>query len=370
MKNKSLITATLILLMAVGGYFVWQQKINGSNEKVKVGVIAPLSGDNAYYGELLKRNFELAKEDYPKIELIYEDSKFSPTHSVSAFKKLIDFDNIKFILGEVASGNSIAVVESAIKSNSDAILFSSISSADKLKELGGKYFFRNIPSNNIQGVTVANFIYLNLKIKEVALIPLNDDYGVNISKIFKEHYIKLGGKIVLEESHQKGQTDFKTLISKVKKSNAKVIFIPGDKNEPALMMKQAKEMGLNLPFIGGDGSSNDDVIRIAGKASEGFYTSNVLVKKSSEYYKTYKSKFLTKFSKEPSAYDAYAYEAAQITFQTVLNNDYVKNDFINYLTNTEFESMTGKLHFDSKGQVDRLWGIYQVQNGKFVEIDK
>ncbi len=149
MKNKGLIIAILIVLIGIGSYFVWKNKAtNKNNEKIKVGVVAPLSGNNAYYGELLKRNFELAKEDYPQINLIYEDSKFNPTYSVSAFKKLVDFDKVKFILGEVASGNSIAIVESAIKSNSDAILFSSISSADRLRELGGKYFFRNIPSNN------------------------------------------------------------------------------------------------------------------------------------------------------------------------------------------------------------------------------
>ncbi len=201
------------------------------------------------------------------------------------------------------------------------------------------------------------------------MIPLNDDYGVNISKVFKEHFLKLGGEIVLEETHQKGQTDFKTLIGKVKNSKAGIIFIPGDKNEPALMMKQSKEMGMSIPFIGGDGSSNDDVIRIAGKASEGFYTSNVLVKKNSEYYKSYRDKFVAKFNKEPSAYDAYAYEAAKIAFQVVSNNKYSKGEFINYLIGTEFESMTGALHFDKKGQVDRLWGMYQVKNGKFVELE-
>ncbi len=370
MKNKGLIIVLLILLVCIGGYFTWQnnEKNGSENLQIKVGVLAPFSGDNAYYGELWKRNFEIAKKNYPNIDLVYEDSKFNPTYSVSGYKKLVEFENIKFILGEVASGNSIAVVQSAIQSNSDAVLFSSISSADKLTELGGKYFFRNIPSNNMQGVTVANFIFNNLNMKKVALIPLNDDYGVNISKVFKEHFVKLGGEIVMEDMHQKGQTDFRTLITKIKETNAEVIFVPGNINEPALMMKQAKQMGLTLPFVGGDGSSNEDVIRIAGKASEGFYTSNVLVNKDSDYYKTYRDKFFKKLGKEPSAYDAYAYEAAEIAFQTVSNVEYKQHSFIEYLITTEFESMTGKLHFDKHGQTDRLWGMYQVKNGKFEQV--
>src|SRR5690606_5136793 len=114
-----------------------------------------------------------------------------------------------------------------------------------------------------------------------------------------------------------------------------------------------------------DGASNDDVIKIAGEASEGFYTTNVLVDKNLDFYKSYEKVFKAKFNKEPSAYDAYAFEAAKIVLEAVKNAGNNSQSIMKYLYNTEFNSMTGKLHFDSDGEVDRLWGVYKVVNGKF-----
>ncbi len=367
MRNKGWIVAAVLLLVAILAFFVWrgQEKKEGNFTK-QVGVIAPLTGDNAFYGNLLRNNFDLAFEGQSTVELVYEDSKFDPATSISAFQKLVDFNKVPIVLGEVASGNSIAVAP--VAANNKVILFSSISSADELKD-AGDYFFRNIPSNDIQGETMAKFIFDNLNIKKVALFGLNDAYGVNISKSFTTTFQDLGGEIVLNENHEKGQKDFRSTLTKIKKSNAEAIFAPGDKNEPALILKQAKELGITIPILSGDGASNEDVINIAGKASEGFYTTNVQVDKSTEFYKKYREKYFDKFMKEPGAYDAYAYEAARIVLEAAINSEeYDSKSLMNYLYSNTFKSMTGKLNFDSHGEVKRLWGVYQVQNGSFVEV--
>ena len=220
----------------------------------------------------------------------------------------------------------------------------------------------------MQGKTVAEFIYKDLNISNVALFGLNDDYGVNISKSFTNTFESLGGTITIKETHEKGQKDFRIALNKIKSSGAEAIFAPGDKNEPAIILKQAKELGISIPILSGDGASNDDVIRIAGNASEGFYTSNVMIDKDSEFYRNYRELYFSKFNKEPGAYDAYAYEAAKIVLEAVKNTGDDSKLIMEYLYNKEFESMTGKLKFDKDGEVDRLWGIYEVINGKLIEI--
>ncbi len=356
MKKVAIFLITILLIMACN---------TNKNEVITIGVVAPLSGANASYGDILKKGFSLAFASDPMIKLKYEDSKFDPTTAVSAINKLIYVDKVEIVLGEVASGVTAAIAPIAEKNK--IILFSTISSSDNLKN-AGDYFFRNIPRNDIQGKTVAEFIIKKLHIKTVALFGLNDEYGTNISKSFKETYIKLGGKIKFEGTHKKGEQDFRTPLSKIKSSGAEALFIPGDKNEPAIILKQSKQLNINIPIIGGDGSCNDDVISIAGNSAEGFYCSNVLVDKTSSYYKNYHKMFVDKYSKEPGAYDAYAYEGAMIILEAVKNAGNDADKVKEYLYTHTFQSMTGLLNFDNDGEVDRLWGMYQVINGIFVEV--
>lgn len=361
MKN---ITITLAILTIFATIF---QSCNNETkrETITVGVVAPLSGQNASYGDILKQGFDLAFATDTSIKLKYEDSKFDPTTAVTAINKLISVDKVKIVLGEVASGVTMAIAPIAEKNK--VILFSTISSSDNLKD-AGDYFFRNIPRNDVQGKTVAEFIFNKLNIKAVAVFGLNDEYGTNISKSFKKTFLQLGGEITFEDSHKKGDQDFKTAIAKIKSSGAKALFIPGDKNEPAWILKQAKELNLGMPIIGGDGSCNDDVISIAGNSAEGFYCSNVLVDKSTAYYQNYHELFVTKYHKEPGAYDAYAYEGAMIILEAIQKSGNDADKVKAYLYTHTFQSMTGDLKFDKDGEVERLWGIYQVVNGKFEEL--
>jgi branched-chain amino acid transport system substrate-binding protein len=335
------------------------------NSTIRVGVVAPLSGDNAHYGEILKNGFNLAFANEPKMSLKYEDSRFSQVGSISAINKLIYTDKIKVVLGEVTSGNTMAIAPIAEKNK--VILFATIASADTLRYFGD-YIFRNMPGNKIQGVTAADFLYSNLKVKSVAVFGQKSEYGVDLSRSFKNKYIKLGGTIKFDDSYYEGDKDFRTVLLKIKQSGAKALFIPGNENEPAIILKQAKEMNLNIPIIGGDGSSTDNLIKMAGNSSEGFYCTNVLVNKSTDYYKNYRDLFFNKYHKEPGAYDAYAYEGAKIIIDALKRVGNNPDNIKKYLYAHTFSSMTGDLKFDKDGEVNRTWGVYQVINGEFKEI--
>ncbi|MFM7858415.1 MAG: ABC transporter substrate-binding protein, partial [Flammeovirgaceae bacterium] len=103
-------------------------------------------------------------------------------------------------------------------------------------------------------------------------------------------------------------------------------------------------------------------------SSEGFYCTNVLVDKSLVFYKTYRDKYFAKYNKEPGAYDAYCYEGAKIILEALKSSGNDADKVKQYLYSHTFQSMTGDLKFDKNGEVERLWGMYQVINGKFVEV--
>lgn len=338
---------------------------NQSKNELVVGVVAPLTGEGATYGTSMKRGFDLAFQDDKNIRLVYEDDRLDSKAGVDALNKLISSDKVKVVLGSAASGVTMAIAPVAEKNK--VILFSTISSSDNLRP-AGDYIFRNVPRNEIQGKTAAEFLFNNLKATSVGIYGENDEYGTNLSKSFKSRFEELGGKVVFEDSYNSEQKDFKTALSKINLSGAKAVFIPGNYEESGLILTQAKELGMNISFIGGDGSYSPELIKIAGNSSEGFYTVLMSVDKEGEYYKTFRSLFMSKYGQEPDTYDAYAYEGGRIILEAIQKSGYDADKIKNYLYATTFKSMTGDLKFDKDGEVNRNYGVVKVSNGKFEEV--
>lgn len=338
---------------------------NDSNEVVKIGVIAPLTGDGASYGASMKRGIDLAFKNDSLIHLIYEDDKLDSKEGVTIINKLINIDKVKVVLGSAASGVTISLAPIAEKNK--VILFSTISTSDNLKT-AGDYFFRNVPRNEIQGKTAAEFLFYSKKVKTAGIYSENDEYGTNLSKSFKSKFEELGGIINFEDSYSSGQSDFKTALVRAKSSGIQALFIPGNYKESAIILKQARELNLNIFIIGGDGSYSPELITIGGNALEGFCLTLMSVDKESEYYKNFLNDFTKKYSKEPDIYDAYAFEGGMIILEAIKKVGYDADKIKQYLYSTTFKSMTGDLKFDIDGEVQRNYGITEVQNGKFQEI--
>ncbi|MBM4028797.1 MAG: hypothetical protein FJ280_25895, partial [Planctomycetes bacterium] len=131
------------------------------DQAVVIGVVAPLTGDGATYGASMRRGFDLAFQHEPSVRLIYEDSKFSPREGVSAINKLISADKVQVVLGEAASGVTLAMAPVAERNR--VILFSSISTSDNLRT-AGQYIFRNVPRNEIQGVSGEHYGFVGEKV--------------------------------------------------------------------------------------------------------------------------------------------------------------------------------------------------------------
>ena len=334
------------------------------NEAVKIGIIAPLTGEGATYGDAMKKGFDLAFDDDEKYQLIYEDSKLDPKEGVNAINKLINLDKVEVVYGAAASSVTLAIAPEAQRNKT--IVFSSISTADDIKN-SGDFIFRNVPSNLIQGSTAANFL-MDLGIKDIAVLKENDDYGNSIAKSFVEQIIKNKGQITIEESYVSTDNDFKTQLLKIKESRAKGIFIPGNYEESAIILKQLKELGIELPVIGGDGSYSEDLIKVAGKSSEGFYCTHFGINIKDDFYENFVVRFRKIYKREPNVYEAYAYEAGTIIREALetVGNDATK--VRDYLLSKEFNSLTGLISFNSFGEVERTFGVLQIKDGKFENI--
>jgi branched-chain amino acid transport system substrate-binding protein len=254
-------------------------------DEVVVGHVASLTGDTATFGVSAEEGIRLALDEInqkgvlggKKIKVITEDDRSLGDEAKTACEKLITRDNVCAILGEIASSRSIAMAP--VCEDAKVPMLSPGSTNPKVTE-GFDYVFRNCFIDPFQGTAMATFAMdpapkgLGMK-KFAVLYPVNSDYGVGLKTYFEEAVKKRGGQIVEEEAYtEKTDTDFRAQLTKIKASNPEAIFDSGYYTEAGLIAKQARQLGITVPLLGGDGWDSDQTVKIGGDAVEGCYFSN------------------------------------------------------------------------------------------------
>lgn len=339
----------------------------------KIGVITPLTGEGATYGDATKKGAELAVDEInqgngikgEKIKLIFEDDQMSPVAGTNSIQKLINVDKVPVILG--AFGSSITLAIAPIAEKNKVVLFSASSTADAIKD-AGDYIFRNVPPNSGQGKSAAEFALNKLNAKNAAILLMNNDYGHSLSKSFVEVFTNHGGAIVISEQYNPGEKDFRSQLAKIKTKNPDMIFYPGHYVESSIILRQAKEIGIKSKFIGGDGSYSPELIANAGNAAEGSYYTLMAIGygvTDSIIFK-FNESFKKKYNVDPDVYAAYAYDAIKILANAISIGGYSSDGIKKSLYETKnYKGVTGITSFDVNGEVDKPFYVYEVKNGKF-----
>jgi branched-chain amino acid transport system substrate-binding protein len=271
---KRVLTIALVLLLAV---------LAAGAADLKVGVLVPLSGPVPSFGLSVKEGTLLAINEWnakggvlgQKIVPIIEDGQCSADAAVNAANKLINQDAVKFILGETCSGATIPVTE--IAGPAKVLLLSPCATnANVTVDKSGKtkdYIFRACYIDPFQGGILAQFSYQRLKAKKAFIMfDQGNDYTIGLASAFESQFTKLGGKIVGKESYTKTDTDFSAILAKIKDAKPEVVLLPDYYNIVNLVTKQAKEKGINVPFVGGDGWDSPDLDKAA--AAGGYFTNH------------------------------------------------------------------------------------------------
>ncbi|MGV3771395.1 MAG: ABC transporter substrate-binding protein, partial [Verrucomicrobiales bacterium] len=249
------------------------------DDVIRIGEFASLQGKEAAFGRASHNGTLLAIETLnskggvmgKQIKLFTEDNQSKPGESATVVRKLISREKVVAVLGEVASGRSM---EAAPICQQNKIPMISPSSTNPQVTERGDYIFRVCFLDSFQGDVLARFGMDTLKLKRVAVLSdVAAPYSVGLAKYFKEGFTKRGGEIVAEQKYSSGDRDFKAQLTAIKASNPDAIFVPGYYNEVGLIVLQARQLGLNIPLMGGDGWEAPELLEIAGKALEGTYYS-------------------------------------------------------------------------------------------------
>lgn len=340
-----------------------------------VGVIAPLTGEGARYGDAMKYGIDLAIERIndsggyqgEKLEAVYQDDKFSANEAIKGFNYLKDIKHVPVIFGSAASGVSKALAPLA--NENKIVLFSSISTSDSLK-FAGPFFFRNIAANAMEAATVANYMTNTLHYKNVGVFYENNEYGLNMNSVFKETFQP--GNIVYNLSYEFKQADFRNAIASIASKKVDAIFIQGTTWGIATLVKQLRENKITSPVFTGDGGYGDEIKTIAGAAANGLYCTLPAIEDTlSKPYQDFKNRFLAKYKKNPDIYSVYSYDAVMTVFEGIKNEkpDAVTGELIRQkLSQISYTGLGGTYKFDQYGGVNIPFSLFQYNDQKYSSV--
>jgi branched-chain amino acid transport system substrate-binding protein len=374
-KFFSILIVVLLLSSLIVGCSSEGASSEEESDVIKIGVFEPLTGANAAGGEMEVEGIELANEMFPevlgkKVELVKADNKSEKVEAANAATYLIDKENVLAIIGSWGSSLSMAAGPIA---EDNQIPVVAPSATNPLVTEGNDWYFRVCFIDPFQGKVMANYAYKELGAKTAAIVQeVSNDYSVGLAKFFTDSFKELTGDdnaILDTVSYNTQDTDFTAQLTSIKEQNPDVIFAPGNYTESALLTKQARDLGIDIPILGGDTWETPEFIDIAKDDAEGvvlstFYTTEVPITSMSE---TFLDAYREKYDKEPAAvtalgFDAYlvileAIERAGTTDPVAIKEEIAKT--------SGFEGAAGVVTLDENGDATKNAIIKQVKNGQF-----
>jgi branched-chain amino acid transport system substrate-binding protein len=298
-----------------------------------------------------------------KIRMVYEDSQLDPKKGVASFKKLVSVDRVLAVIGEVASTVTLAMAPQA--NRAQRVLISPISTAAEISA-AGDYVFRIAPSDNLQAELLAKWVK-EKGFNKVAILYLNNSWGVGLKDSFVGVFKSLGGSIVDVESCQEGDADLRTQLTRIKAAAPEAIFMPTYPNNGGMAIRQAGELGLKAQIFGGDTWSGKELVGVAGRAANGVMFQVPEQYRGGEYTK-FAAAFKGAYRVEPDVNASSAYDTVYVLCEAMKNKGIEPAEVRDGLYAIKaFRGTTGDVTIDSNG--DRLGMTYArkvVQGGKVV----
>jgi len=348
------------------------QQQGGGGDKVRIGVFMSTTGSTANFGISSVNGIKMAADEInaaggingKQVELLVQDDRSDASEAATIVTKFVTQDQVHAVIGEVASSRSIAAAPIAQNAKIPMLTPSSTNPEVTKK---GDFIFRSCFIDPYQGAAIAQFAAKTLGAKTAAImVDRKNDYSTGLEKVIDQTFTKFGGKIVATQSYQEGDQDFNAQLTSLKGSNPEVIFVPGYYNDVGLIAKQARDKGITVPLIGGDGWDSEQLYKIGGTALNGSYFTNHyspfdtapnVVKFVNDYKKRYNS--------TPDALAATAYDAANIMFDAIKRSKSLSGtDIRDALAATNaFPGVTGTVTFNQNRDAVKPIVMIEIKDG-------
>ncbi|HEX4085507.1 MAG TPA: ABC transporter substrate-binding protein [Chthoniobacteraceae bacterium] len=346
--------------------------------QIKVGEFASMSGGSASFGQSSHNGTALAIDEInaaggllgKKVDLITEDDRSMAGEPSTIVHKLISEDGVVAVLGEVASSKSLEAAP--ICQENHIPMISPASTNAKVTEVGN-YIFRVCFIDPFQGKVMAKFA-LSRGWKNVAILKdVKQDYSMGLADAFEKAITANGGSIVKEQEYSTGDKDFRAQLTSIKASHPDAIFVPGYYAEVALIARQARQFGIKVPLLGGDGWVGESLLKVAGHALDGCYFSNHYSQDDpSPVIQDFVKKYQAKYGEKPDAMAALGYDSAKILADAITRaGTTAEPQLRNAIAATkDFKGVTGDITLDADRNATKAAVILTIANGGFKFVQR
>ena len=299
-----------------------------ASDKVLIGHVGSMTGNEATFGDSTDKGIKLAVDEQNKkggvkgkqIVVKTLDDQGKPEEAAVAATRLITQDKATVLLGEVASSRSLAMAP--VADSNQVPMISPTSTNPRVTKDGDKtrpYVFRVCFIDPFQGTVMAKFAMNTLKVKKVAVLrDVGNDYSVGLADFFAKKYQELGGTIVADVSYKAGDQDFKAQLTAIKTKKPEAIYVPGYYTDVALISRQARELGIKEPMMGGDGWDSAKLYEISKGALDGSYFSNHYSDEDpSPVIQEFVAKYKAAYGNVPDALAVLGYDAARVAIDAM-----------------------------------------------------
>jgi len=378
MNSKQIIVLLIALLIIANAIFIIPRFTGNAvkeNNAIKIGVTLPITGDLSSFGAGEKSAMEIAVDEInsnggvngKKLELIIEDTKCNAQDGVSAANKLINIEKVPVIVGEICSGPTLAMAPLAEQSKT--ILFATAASSPKITN-AGDYIFRNYPSDSYHGKYGAEIAYNTLGKRKAALLFIQIDYGIGVKDSFKTRFKELGGEIVAEENFAQGVKDLRTQLTKIKQSNADVIYFVGYNEEAIIFIQQLKALGIKTQVISTETFDDPSILQKVGDSGEGI----IFTLLKSPLTDNFKASIKQKTGSDqiligmPNSYDAiYLIANGMKNCKNPEDTTCIKNELYKV---KNYKGVTGTITFDKNGDLETAdYAVKQYKGKVAIELN-
>jgi branched-chain amino acid transport system substrate-binding protein len=344
-----------------------------SKGDIPIGVYAAQTGSEAAFGTSTVEGEKLAADEINaaggvlgrKIKLIIEDDQGKAEEAASVVTKLITSNDVVALLGENSSNQSLAAAPIA---QTNKVPMVSVSSTNPAVTQKGDYIFRVCFTDPYQGKALAAFVSNNLKLKSAAiLVDRKNDYSVGLAEFFRKNFEASGGKIASEQSYSGGDTEFRPQLTTVKSSKPDILFIPGFYTEVGQIAIQARDLGITIPMLGGDGWDSPTVIQIGGKSVDNSYFSDhYFIGDPRALVQHFVSAIRKRTGKDPEATAALGYDAMKILAQSIQKAGSLDRQKIRdaIASTANYDGVSGKITMGPTRDPIKPVAIIKIENGQ------
>lgn len=379
MKRVSKVLTALVLGTVLAGLAAGCGGGEKKADTIKVGANLEMTGGSASYGISSKNAIELAFKEInekggingKQLELVVADNKSEAAEATNAMQKLVSQDNVVAVIGPNLSSSVIAA--SAINNSAKVLDIAPMATNPyvTVDQASGKtkdFNYRTCFIDPFQGTVMAKFATAELGVGNAAvLIDNSSDYAKGLAQFFKENFVKEGGAVTAEESYLQKDTDFKATLTKIKATNPDFLYVPGYYQEVGLIVKQARELGMNMPIAGGDGWDSAKMPEIAGAAAlnNTYFSSLYSPEDSSDINKNFVAAYEKTYGQKPDVFAALSYDSALLVAEAIKNAGSTEPAKISEAMAkiNGFSGVSGSVTFDDKHNPVKSAVILEYKDG-------